>query len=132
MKAPFRADHVGSLIRPAPLREAQRSKQAGASPADLKVLEDQAIRDAVKLQERSGIRAVTDGEFRRITWRESFFNAVDGYSREKHEPSFGFRLPDGKIQKGQPVPRVVSKLKRRRAMVFDEFVFLKGLTSATP
>jgi 5-methyltetrahydropteroyltriglutamate--homocysteine methyltransferase len=132
VKGPFRADHVGSLIRPPQLREAQRAKQAGASPADLKGLEDQAIRDAVQLQERAGMAAVTDGEFRRITWRESFFNAVDGYSREKHEPSFGFRLPDGKIQKGQPVPRVEAKLKRRRAMVVDEFRFLKGLTKATP
>jgi 5-methyltetrahydropteroyltriglutamate--homocysteine methyltransferase len=57
---------------------------------------------------------------------------VEGYSRKKFEPSFGFKLPDGRLQKGQPVPRVVSKLKRRSWMVRDDFVFLKALTRATP
>ena len=133
MRPPFRADHVGSLIRPERLREARRARQAGSmDAAALRSLEDECIRDVVAVQESAGIQAVTDGEFRRITWRESFFNAVEGYSREKHEPSFGFRLPDGSIQKGQPVPRVVGRLKRKRWMVADEFRFLKSLTSATP
>ena len=79
------------------------------------------MREAVALQERVGLRGVTDGEFRRITWRESFFNAVDGYSSEKFPPAFGFRLPDGIIKKGQPVPRVVGKLKKRRPMVTGNF-----------
>jgi 5-methyltetrahydropteroyltriglutamate--homocysteine methyltransferase len=132
MKAPCRADHVGSLIRPESLREAQRAKQSGAVVEDIKAIEDEAIREVVALQERAGIGAVTDGEFRRVTWRESFFNSVDGYSSEKHEPSFGFRLPDGRIQKGQPVPRVVGKLTRRRSMVVDDFNFVKSFARITP
>ena len=64
MKAPFRADHVGSLIRPARLRDAQRAKQAGDNVQGLKDIEDAAIREAVALQERASIEAVTDARSR--------------------------------------------------------------------
>ena len=129
-KPPYRADHVGSLIRPDALRNAR--KAGNLPPRELRAIEDACIREVVALQERTGLQPVTDGEFRRITWRESFFKAVDGYSAEMVDPPFGFKLADGSIQKGQPVPRLVGKLKRRQPMVADDFAFLRSVTTRVP
>jgi 5-methyltetrahydropteroyltriglutamate--homocysteine methyltransferase len=70
---PFRADHVGSLLRPAELRSARDDFAAGKiDAAALRAAEDAAIADAVKLQEDVGLKAATDGEFRRASWHMDF------------------------------------------------------------
>ena len=78
--APYRADHVGSLLRPASVKQARKAHfEDGAMPADeLRAIEDEAIRDVVKLQENAGLRAVTDGEFRRSFWHYDFMGALTG------------------------------------------------------
>src|SRR5262245_38180615 len=82
-KPPFRADHVGSLLRPAALHEARAKRAKGEiSPADLKAVEDREIERVIKKQEDVGLKAVTDGEFRRSWWHLDFLWGLDGV--EKH------------------------------------------------
>jgi 5-methyltetrahydropteroyltriglutamate--homocysteine methyltransferase len=78
-KPPFRADHVGSLLRPAELLKARDQRKAGQiSGHEQRDIEDDAIRDAVKMQEDIGLRGVTDGEFRRLDWLMDFKRQLDG------------------------------------------------------
>jgi methionine synthase II (cobalamin-independent) len=89
-KPPFRAEHVGSFMRPPQLLEARRQLNAGAiTPAQLRAVEDECIREIVSMQERVGIPAVTDGEFRRNSWRDNFFTGDPGLN---HGPYRGDRL----------------------------------------
>ena len=129
---PFRADHVGSMIRPPELIEARQAHAAGTLEADrLRELEDAAIRDAVALQHRVGLQAITDGEFRRFNWRDGFFESVDGFSEDRVESSFIFTEYSGVQRPGNPVPGVVGKLKRRKSIVADDFAYTAGLTDRT-
>ncbi len=74
---PFRADHVGSLLRTAPLKEARAKREKGEIDADaLKAVEDQEIEKIIKRQEDIGLKAVTDGEFRRAFWNYDFLGAL--------------------------------------------------------
>src|SRR5215813_5259900 len=82
-KPPFRADHVGSLLRPVALKEPREKRAKGAlSAADLKAVEDREIERVIKKQEEAGLQAVTDGEFRRSWWHLDFLWGLDG--AEKH------------------------------------------------
>ena len=79
---PFRADHVGSLLRPPALHELrEKVRQGKAGAAELKAAEDQAIREAVRLQEELGLQSITDGEFRRSWWHLDFLWGLDGVER---------------------------------------------------
>jgi methionine synthase II (cobalamin-independent) len=79
---PFRADHVGSLLRPPDLLRAREDEAAGRMGAEgLREIEDQAIREVVARQREVGLQSVTDGEFRRRTWHEDFIGALEGVSR---------------------------------------------------
>ena len=76
---PFRADHVGSLLRPPELHAARADLAAGRITAgELRAIEDEAVRDAVALQQLAGLRSVTDGEFRRATWHMDFIYQIGG------------------------------------------------------
>ncbi|MGB9648327.1 MAG: 5-methyltetrahydropteroyltriglutamate--homocysteine S-methyltransferase, partial [Stellaceae bacterium] len=76
---PFRADHVGSLLRPPALLRARSDNQAGrVSTAELRRVEDEAIRDAVRMQQEIGLQGVTDGEFRRGSWHMDFLYQIGG------------------------------------------------------
>src|SRR6185437_6272856 len=78
-KPPFRADHVGSLLRPAALKQARERRAKGEISADeLKAVEDRAIADAIKKQETVGLQSITDGEFRRSWWHLDFLWGLDG------------------------------------------------------
>lgn len=130
---PFRADHVGSMLRPPKLREARAAWMEGKLPLEaLRAAEDEAILDAVALQERAGMQAVTDGEFRRVSWRDGFFENVGGFSVERDPADFEFRFADGRTQRAAPVPRVIGKLRRERGIATREFEHLKRLTRRTP
>ncbi|HYR36462.1 MAG TPA: 5-methyltetrahydropteroyltriglutamate--homocysteine S-methyltransferase, partial [Burkholderiales bacterium] len=75
MKPPFRADHVGSLLRPQDLHEARAKNHRGElSDAELKKIQDNDIREVVKLQESIGLQSITDGEFRRDWWHIDFIH----------------------------------------------------------
>src|SRR5258707_972764 len=81
---PFRADHVGSLLRPRALLRARAEARHGAiSPEDLRGIEDDAIREAVRMQEDIGLRSVTDGEFRRASWHMDFIYEIAGAARTR-------------------------------------------------
>src|SRR3954465_2907848 len=78
-KPPFRADHVGSLLRPKALHEARAKRKSGEiSAAELEKAEDQHIREAVKRREAVGVQSITDGEFRRDWWHIDFLHGFDG------------------------------------------------------
>jgi methionine synthase II (cobalamin-independent) len=131
-KPPFRADHVGSLLRPKELRDARQAFLAGKiARAELTALEDGAIRDVIALQQRVGLEAVTDGEFRRTSFREVLFDNVEGFSQERVETDFEFAYADGSRRRATPVPKVVAKLKRRGSMAAADFKFLRSATKAT-
>jgi 5-methyltetrahydropteroyltriglutamate--homocysteine methyltransferase len=131
-RPPFRADHVGSLLRPKALIQARQQYEAGqVSVEALRGLEDQAIRDAVAMQDRVGLQSITDGEMRRFSWRDGFFESVDGFSSERVESSFTFAEFSGARRKGMPVPVVVGKLARRKRITADDFAFLRPLTTRT-
>ena len=130
---PFRADHVGSLLRSKKLIEARLACDEGKlRPADLQPLEDEEIRSAVAMQERVGIRAITDGEIRRFSWRDRFFERVDGFSKDRIASSFTFTDFSGERFPSHPVPVVVAKLQRRQPLTAGDFAFLKPLTRQTP
>jgi 5-methyltetrahydropteroyltriglutamate--homocysteine methyltransferase len=128
---PFRAEHLGSLIRPAKLIEARQQWRDGKLPREqLKALEDECIRDAVKLQERAGLQVITDGEFRKWGWRDLLIDASDGFSTDRNQSDFTFTDFSGEKRKGNSVPDVLAKIKRREMMA-PGFEFVKGLTKGT-
>ena len=129
-RPPFRADHVGSLLRPAKLREAFKQHTAGKiGDADFARVQDDAIRDVVKLQESVGLQVVTDGEFRRSSYWGRFVSHIDGFVIK--EAQFKFHDDHGH-ETEFTAPYVVSKLKRKASSGLDEFGFVKPLAKAVP
>ena len=126
MRPPFRADHVGSLLRPAQLHELREQARRKEIPfAKLKSAEDAAIREAVKLQEDVGIQSVTDGEFRRDFWHIDFLDGFDGVDLAHEGEAF-----DAKFKGAHPKPptMVVSgKLRRSKPSMLSHFQFLKSV-----
>src|SRR3954467_2442863 len=127
---PFRADHIGSLLRPRKLRDAFRKHAAKEmSDADCRAAQDEAIREVVKLQEDCGLGVVTDGEFRRISYWEKFVRLTAGlevkdavfkfHDDHGHEADFTATYASGRVSRSAPI-------------TLDEFEFIKGLTSAVP
>ena len=130
---PFRAEHVGSFPRPEALIQAREAHAAGRLPlAGLRQVEDEAVRAVVAMQERVGIGAITDGEFRRTSWRDAPFEHFDGFTAERYEADFTFRLFDGSTRKAGPVPSVTAKLRRASPMTADTFELLKPMTKGLP
>jgi methionine synthase II (cobalamin-independent) len=128
-RPPFRADHVGSLLRPAVLRHAFRKHAAGeVSNAEFIGLQDQCIRDVVALQEQVGLQAVTDGEFRRGSYWGRFVERTKGF--EIRPASFKFR-DDGGHEVEFTAPYAKERIERLQPLALDEFMFLRGITRAT-
>ena len=126
---PFRADHVGSLLRPAELKEARaKHARAGISPGELRAFEDNAIVAAIRKQEAIGLQGITDGEFRRAFWHFDFLEALDGV--ESYETGQGIQFKGGQTKpKGL---RVVSKIAApARHPMADHFRFLSEHTRGT-
>jgi 5-methyltetrahydropteroyltriglutamate--homocysteine methyltransferase len=120
---PFRADHVGSLLRPTELREARAKRECGEiTSADLKTIEDRSIQAVIEKQEAIGLRGITDGEFRRAFWHFDFLEGLEGV--EPYLPEQGIQF-----QGGQTKPRalrVTSKIGVWRHPMLEHFRFLKG------
>lgn len=133
LQRPLRAEHVGSFPRPDALIQARNDFAAGKIPAEaLRKVEDEAIRPIIAMQERVGVGAVTDGEYRRASWRDAPFEHLDGFSKERSEADFTFRLFDGTTRKAGPVPSVVGKIRRSTPMTADTFSMLAAMTKALP
>jgi 5-methyltetrahydropteroyltriglutamate--homocysteine methyltransferase len=132
-KPPFRADHVGSLLRPPQLLQARNERAAGRiSAAELRQREDRAIRDAVKLQEDIGLQAATDGEFRRIDWLMDFKYAIGGVEKLDEVVKVPFAVDGGKVDFEFVAYRVGEKIRLDRVIFAEDFQFLKSVTKATP
>ncbi len=128
-RPPFRAEHVGSFPRPDALMKARADFDAKKIDLSaLRAVEDAAVRDIVAMQERVGIGAITDGEFRRASWRDAPFEHFAGFTTERYDADFTFRLFDGSTRKAGPVPSVVGKLTRASPMAADTFALLKPMT----
>jgi len=127
---PFRADHIGSLLRPAALRKAFRDHATGTLPGGaFRAAQDAAIREVVQLQADCGLEVATDGEFRRISYWEKFVRLTDGlvvkdanfkfHDEHGHESDFTAPYAEARVGRGAPI-------------TLDEFKFLKAETRATP
>ena len=127
---PFRADHVGSLLRPAALKEARAKRENGEmEPDELKAVEDREIAGVIKKQEDIGLKSITDGEFRRAFWNYDFLGQLDGVEAYLGERKITF-------QGRQPRPmmlRVIGKLGGYKPHpMIEHFKFVAAHTSATP
>lgn len=130
MNPPFRADHVGSLLRPRELRHAFGEFSAGRLDVkEFEAVQDRAIRDAVALQERVGLDSITDGEFRRASYWSHFIDAIDGLA--VRESLFQFRGDDGSVQ-NFTAPHVERRIRRKHGAGAEAFRFLRGATARTP
>ncbi|MDG2033809.1 MAG: 5-methyltetrahydropteroyltriglutamate--homocysteine S-methyltransferase, partial [Rhodospirillales bacterium] len=127
-KPPFRADHVGSLLRPQRLHDARAKRDRGEiSDTDLSAIEDDCIREAIQGQEKAGVRSITDGEFRRFSWHYDFLCSLEGIdeSAPHQGPTF---------QAGQSINslEITSKIKNNGGIMLDHFRFLRDNTKETP
>ena len=131
---PFRADHVGSLLRPRPLLEAREAASRGAiSPDELRAVEDDAIREAIRMQEDIGLRSVTDGEFRRASWHMDFIYQIAGVSKAEQSMKSVFHNEGGDIEFTPAAIRVTGKLGMDHTIFGSAFEFLRGnATAGTP
>ncbi len=128
-KPPFRADHVGSLLRPAALREARERRAKGEITADaLKLVEDRAIEDIIKKQEAVGLQAITDGEFRRSWWHLDFLWGLDGVERHVMGTGIAFAA----VTTRNEGVRVTGKIGFTGHPMLEHFKFLKAHTGRTP
>ena len=130
---PFRADHVGSLLRPQFLLDARdQRKRNEISADDLRKVEDQAIREVVKLQENIGLQVTTDGEFRRTYWHLDFLEQFSNVKVIPPSIKAKFHTHEGDIEFAPPGIRVEGKLARPHPIFVEHFKFLKSVTKVTP
>ncbi len=127
---PFRADTIGSLLRPPALRQAFRAFHAGElDQKHFEAAQDAAIRDALKLQESIGLKVVTDGEFRRGSYWSRFVERIDGFGVDKAR--FRFHDEHGE-ELAFTAPVITGKLARQVPIALDEFTFLRDNATALP
>src|SRR5918912_2186063 len=128
---PFRADHVGSLLRPPELLRARDEHAAGRiDAAELRAIEDAAIRDVVRMQEEVGLRTATDGEFRRASWHMDFIYSLGGVSKAPGNLKVEFRNERGTIEFTPAALRIDGRIGLRETIFADAFEFLQGEASA--
>jgi 5-methyltetrahydropteroyltriglutamate--homocysteine methyltransferase len=133
-RPPFRADHVGSFLRPARLLKARDDFASGAiDAAALRVIEDDAIRETVRRQEDVGLQAATDGEFRRASWHMDFIYQIDGISKEAGHLAVQFHNEEGDIEFTPAALHVDAKLGISKTIFGDDFRFVQDtVTRAVP
>jgi 5-methyltetrahydropteroyltriglutamate--homocysteine methyltransferase len=132
MRPPFRADHVGSLLRPPELKRAREEFKGGKlSRAGLTEIENASIRKAVALQEAAGLHSVTDGEFRRAFWHVDFLTGFDGIVATQGQYALKFHGEGGAESETKSMMVVTGKVKRSRPVMVEHFRFLKSTTKKT-
>ena len=134
-KPPFRADHVGSLIRPDALIKAREQADRKAIPdAELKRIQHAAIREVVRLQEDLGLRLVTDGEFNRTSWHRDFMLKFANVKLVPSKMKVRFHTAEGDRDNSAPALNVMGKLARPKegGIFVDDFKFLASIARATP
>jgi len=127
---PFRADHVGSFLRPKYLLDAREKKARGEiTAAELRKVEDQAIAEIVKFQEDTGLQSITDGEFRRTYFHIDFLEQLGGVKTAIPEM---VKTEDGTQKLAPPVIHVVDKVRHTKDIQLADFQYLKSCTTRTP
>src|SRR6185503_4704493 len=125
---PFRADHVGSLLRPAKLLAARADHAEGRlSDEALRSAEDEAIRDVVAMQAETGLRSATDGEFRRSSWHMDFIYRLGGIGRADESIKVHFRNADGDLDFTTAALRVDGPVRLTETIFADDFTFLRSI-----
>jgi 5-methyltetrahydropteroyltriglutamate--homocysteine methyltransferase len=125
---PFRADHVGSLLRPPELMHARAEHAAGRiTAADLRAVEDEAIRGIVAVQERVGLQTVTDGEFRRGSWHMDFIYQLGGIERAQSAFTSHFRNEEGEITFTPSGIEVTDRVHLDHPVFAEDFTFLREI-----
>jgi 5-methyltetrahydropteroyltriglutamate--homocysteine methyltransferase len=128
-RPPFRADHVGSLLRPSALKEARAQCAAGTlDPLELRVVEDREIERLIKRQEDIGLESVTDGELRRSWWHLDFLWGLDGVVKHTLDAGVAFA---GAATRREGL-RVAGKLRYSRHPMLEHFEFVEARTTRTP
>jgi len=132
-KGPFRADHVGSLLRPAKLQQARIQRMRKNITAEkLREIEDEAVREVVKLQEDAGLQGITDGEQRRDYWHLDFLTQIGGVVFEEgHNPLKWHREDGVELEWVPPEVKIEARLSRPHPIQLADFEFLKSVTSRT-
>jgi len=129
---PFRADHVGSLLRPSYLLEARERRKANQiGSAELREVEDRAIREAVQLQENLGLEGITDGEFRRTYFHIDFLEQLEGVEARAGTAAH-FHGAAGEVDFAPPVLHVTGKVRHVKPIQLADFGFLKSVTQRVP
>jgi len=130
---PFRADHVGSLLRPPELLRARESaKRNEISAQQLREAEDKAVRDVVRMQEDAGLQGITDGEFRRSSWHMDFLYQVGGVTKVQDNLTVQFHNEKGDIEFTPAALRVTGKLELKKCIFGEDFSYLKSVVRGTP
>ncbi|GAB3448082.1 5-methyltetrahydropteroyltriglutamate--homocysteine S-methyltransferase [Actinophytocola sediminis] len=125
---PFRADHVGSLLRPPALLTARADRAAGRiSAEELRAAEDVAIRDVVAMQHNVGLRSATDGEFRRTSWHMDFIYRLGGISSSDESIKVRFENADGVLEFTSAALHVDGPVRLTDTVFADDFSFLHGV-----
>ena len=138
MKAPFRADHVGSLLRPPELLQAREKREKDELSAEaLREIENRCIRNAVKMQEDIGLQSVTDGEYRRTIWHADFLRRIDGVTVKEGVAAQGgvvrkFQSENEEIERTPTRFEVTSRLKPMYGIEKENFKYLASVASRTP
>jgi len=131
-KPPFRADHVGSFLRPKKLLDAREQHKAGTlSASALRAVEDEAIRQIVRFQEDLGLRGITDGEFRRTYFHIDFLTRLSGVTT-KGGINVSFHSAGGNVDFAPPVMHVTGKVRHDVPIQRADFEFLRSVTKRTP
>src|SRR5436190_10539868 len=129
---PFRADHVGSLLRPRPLLAARDDFAAGRiTAAELRAVEDEAIAGAVRMQQEAGLRSVTDGEYRRASWHMDFIYRLGGVSQAPGHLAVRFRNPSGTIEFTPAALRIDGKIRLNETIFGEDFRYLQSVAGAS-
>ena len=130
-KPPFRADHVGSLIRPDALIAAREAVDQGKmTAAELTRIQQSAIRDVVRLQQEAGLRVATDGEYNRFSWQRDFLLKIGNVKPMAAKLTVRFHSAAGTRDHAPPSLQVVGKLSRPVGIFVDDFKFLASVVPA--
>jgi 5-methyltetrahydropteroyltriglutamate--homocysteine methyltransferase len=128
LNPPFRAEHIGSLLRPRELKEAF-SKRSEIGEARYREILERCIVEAIRMQEDVGLQCITDGEFRRVAWSMGFVSALEGF--EYKQSLFEFHDAAGNSQRWDTC-RAVARMRRPRGITTEEFDFVQHHTKRTP
>src|SRR4029078_10597994 len=131
---PYRADHVGSLLRPPELLRAREEHAAGRLDAQgLRAVEDEAIRAVVRMQEEVGLQSATDGEVRRASWHMDFIYRLGGIHKAQDDLKVQFRNAEGTLEFTPAAARVEERITLAEPIFADDFGFLQDtVAAATP